>query len=475
MPYIRSIAFIFFVIILFLAFFSFSQPYGFTSEFLWWAFFLSLILVLMSFFKNFFLDLVVLLMELFFIQRIIVLNFWPEEMLYSKWLIVSSEDYMTSIIFITSCMGAVFIGFFGANLLLGKKNNQENNENFDNVNLFIGKISFESLFKNYALLYITMQIMQLFLLLFTGIGVKGYDFDMSWTIFYRIITFFDNTWFLAFIVLLKKDFPPTINRLAKYSVVIFILLLFLKTAKGALVSVFLTFIISTYFVKHEIPKKYFGYGFLIVLFVSLVYYPLMLIIRIGVVGYLYEGAKIVESIGEELKILNFQVFSSVLKFSLRLSEFDWLVAFVNVGREAFPDYIGLKVEIFDIINTFFLPNYKPIDTSGYIVMSKLMPMVFYGASIEQLTGHGENMGIAGMAYLYFGFIGGIVFFFLWSLISIKLLQSKLNIIWKILFCQSLVIIFFVGGSFTTLVKTCYEGYLGLVIVYSILKMKISIT
>ena len=137
---------------------------------------------------------------------------------------------------------------------------------------------------------------------------------------------------------------------------------------------------------------------------------------------------------------------------------------MTVGREAFPHWVSPRGDLVQILNSF-VPG-DLIEVRGWVPVEALIPIMLRGyPSVESLTGHREIMGIAWMAYLYFGLVLGALFFFVWSFVSTKMLRSGLNIVLKILYFYVFVIVLFAGGGFTTPVLHFYEALVALMASY----------
>ncbi|MBI3697010.1 MAG: hypothetical protein HY238_19525 [Acidobacteria bacterium] len=150
-------------------------------------------------------------------------------------------------------------------------------------------------------------------------------------------------------------------------------------------------------------------------------------------------------------------------FSLRLEGFDWLVGLMTVGREAFPPWISLRGEMVVLLNSL-VPG-DIIDASEWVPLGALMPVLLKGYALKSLEAHRVVAGIAGIAYLYSGYILGPLFFFVWSFLSVRVLASRLTVFVKMLYFRLFVVDMVTGGHLSNTVMRFYEGMLCLVAAY----------
>jgi hypothetical protein len=114
-----------------------------------------------------------------------------------------------------------------------------------------------------------------------------------------------------------------------------------------------------------------------------------------------------------------------------------------------------------------------IDTSTHISIRHLIPIILRGYSecnIGTWGGHGESLGIVGMAYVYFGLLGGPLFFLIWSFFSLKIIYSRLGTIIKLLYFECFVISIMLGGYLVSGVKLFYEGILMVALIFMLAKI-----
>jgi hypothetical protein len=331
-------------------------------------------------------------------------------------------------------------------------------------------IPLDKMFLYYAVLDLASFILSVLLATVVGVGITGVMFDRSFAWLYRIATIFNSLSCLAFIVLLKKDTLPLCRRLAVLIITTRIAYATLiQTSKGTLFAVLLTLVTCMFFVYKRIPAKYVKYGIGIFIFTAVIFYPATMLMRSAAIQIAaFGGGYDINMLVKNLSDINFtERYLSLLQ---RLGGLDWLLGLMSVGREAFPSYISLQGDAVSLMNTL-VPG-DIIDASDWISIRHLMPILLRGYNpdiIFSWGGHGENLGIAGMAYVYFGTIIGPLFFLVWSYVTIKVLNSQLSIVLKILYFENFVTDLILGGSMVSAAKTFYEGVLVLIFVGLLVK------
>jgi len=85
-----------------------------------------------------------------------------------------------------------------------------------------------------------------------------------------------------------------------------------------------------------------------------------------------------------------------------------------------------------------------------------------GWDMSKVVG-GEIFGGVGMAYVYWGPVWGIFFFFIWGLILTLIYRSNFHIIFKFLLLYYFLIDVFIGGGFISAFCRSYESVIAIVI------------
>lgn len=470
MPYTRFINLCFLLVTFMMAIAGGGSHPWFTNEVLWLAVLFAFFVWLMSLVKNFFLDIIAIFFDIFFLQRIIVIYFSPEEMSYQSYLVFSSQNFTEAILFCIGISMAILLGYFFAVFL--KRDTQKQNQMSINFDKFFGvKYDFEHLFRIYALFFYASIIFEIFLMGKLNVGVIGLDFDRQFAPLMRILHLVYALYFLQILVLTSGKFSPGTRKTALNMVIIFLMkLIFLNTSKAAVIFLCVIFFVCQYYCGKRITRKYVVIGCILLVFTIVIVAPVTMILRSGVRG-LAEGSSDFAYM-TQMVINNYSLALGDLFFSFtnRLGAFDWLVGFMTAGREAFMPVANIYYDMVNIINTLVPGDLIP-NLYENMPVSKLIPHVLRGLPLGSYPGHSENMAGAGMAYLYFGTAGGCIFLFVWSFISSKILMSVDNIIIKLLFFDTFVVNFFLGGDLTTSFTVFYEGLIMFVILIFISRFR----
>jgi hypothetical protein len=296
------------------------------------------------------------------------------------------------------------------------------------------------------------------------VGVTALDFDRPFAPLLRIVQIAQVLHFLPILVLASGKFSPRIRKTAFFLFILILgrLILF-TTSKAALLYLCVAFIVCLYFCGRQITQKYVIIGVILFLFTIFVLAPAVTILRAGLVG-LVTGSMNLSDVFNTL-VDNYMLIVDKLFFDFmnRMGVFDWLTGFMTVGRDVFLPTASVSDDLIEIINSL-VPGDLIERSPDYVTVSKLMPHILRGWGLGTYPGHSENMGGAGLAYLYFGKAGGVLFFFIWSFISTKILKFSSNIIIKVLFFTSFVFNFFLGGYLVTSIKLFYEGFIMFIII-----------
>lgn len=469
MPFTRFTTSCFLVVIFLIAIVGPEDHPWFTNETLWFAVLFAFFVWLMSLKRDFFLDVVAILFAAFFLQRIVVIYFRPDQMYYQSHLTFSSQVFDEAILFCIAIIIAILIGYFIATYT-GKKVQKQKKTviNFDRI---LGvRFNFEQFFKVYSFFLFGALIMQLFLMFKFGVGVTALEFSRYYAPILRLTQIVISLSVLPILVVVSGKFSSKTRKLAICLVILLLIYaMFFRASKGALLSFCVTFFVCTHFCGRRISIKYIIAGGVLVLFTIFVFAPLVTILRSGWVSLLTGQTNFGDILCSMMD--NYQLIADELffKFLYRLGGFDWLTGFMTVGRNAFSSSASFSNDVISIINSL-IPGDLIKRPPDYMTTSKLMPHILKGWTLGTYPGHGENMGGAGMAYLYFGAVGGALFFFIWSFISVKILNSNTNVIIKVLFFQLFIFNFFMGGGLAVPIKYFYEAVIVLILVYFVVQI-----
>jgi len=471
MPYIRFITSFFLLIIFFLAAFGAQNHPWFTDGVLWSAVLFALFVCIMSLRKVFFLDMMATFFVVFFLQRIVVIYFRPDQMSYQEYLKFSPQVFNAAIWFCIGVVIAILGGYFLA--ISHKKTINASELRVINFDKFFGiSYDFERLFNVYSLFFYVAMILEIFLIVKFKVGVTALEYGRQFAPFIRIVNIVETLYFLPLLVLAKGKFSPyTRNVAISLVVLILIRLIFFQTSKAGIISLCVTFFVCQYFCGAKISKKNVITGFALFIFSIFILAPVTTIMRASVIrmvsGSSSFGAEILMVKNNYVLTIDKPLFS----FMNRLGAFDWLVGFINVGRDAFLPLANVFNDFVEVVNSL-VPGDLINSPYGGMSVEKLIPHVLRGWDLGSYLGHAELMGGVGMAYLYFGVTGGILFFFFWSYSVIKMLKFSRSAIAKTLIFIALVINFFLGGSVITSIKIIYEGLIMLFILIFISKGKL---
>jgi hypothetical protein len=469
MPFTRFTTSCFLVVIFLIAIVGPEDHPWFTNETLWFAVLFAFFVWLMSLKRDFFLDVVAILFAAFFLQRIVVIYFRPDQMSYQSHLTFSSQVFDEAIMFCIAIVIAILVGYFIATYR-GKKVQKQKKTviNFDRI--FGVRFNFEQFFKVYSFFLFGAVIIQLFLMFKFGVGVTALEFSRFYAPILRLTQIVISLSVFPMLVVASGKFSSkTQNTAICLVILLLIVAIFFKTSKGAFLSLLVMFLVCLHFSGRRIRKKHAIIGGILFVFTIFVLAPGVTILRAGLKGLVTKSC----NFNDVLLMLvdNYSLVVDKLFFSFmnRLGGFDWLTGFMTVGRDVFLKSASLSGDVIGIINSL-IPGDLIERPPDYVTTSKLMPHILRGWSLGCYPGHGGNMGGLGMAYLYFGQIGGALFFLLWSFISVKIVNSNINIIVKVLFFQLFVIVFFLGGGLETPIRHFYEAVIVLILVYFVVQI-----
>jgi hypothetical protein len=458
MPFTRFITSSFLFAILLMAIVGPGNHPWFTDETLVLAVLFAICVWVMSLKRAFFLDVVAIFFSIFFLQRIVVIYFRPEEMSYQEGhLIYSSQIFNEAIIFCSAIAIAILLGYLLATFI--KKGQKSKTINYDRV--FGIRYNFELLFKVYALFFFVSVILESYLMVGLKVGITALDFDRQYAPLLRIVQIIQSLSILPILILASGKFGSNIRKIALVLLILILFkLFFMDTSKAALISLCIIYFVCLNYTGVKVPQKYVIIGAALFTFTIFILAPAVMMLRTGIAVSAVTSSDLQETVymAKHLFTTPEQLFFG---FMNRLGGFDWLTGFMTAGRDVFLPSASVSNNLIEIINSL-VPGDLIELSPNYITISKLMPHILRGLDLGSYPGHAENMGGVGMAYLYFGKIGGVLFFFIWSFVSAKILNSNTSVVFKILFFTYFVFNFFLGGDLTTTVRLFYDGLLFLI-------------
>lgn len=448
------------------------KPHPYMSfEVMLWATLSVFLIFSISLFRSFVTDLIAILWTGFVTQRFIVLYIWPKETYYPEWIVFDTDTMLRVMIFVFLSALSLALGAFFA--LSHKRKIYPRQlshiatdavNTLQPINLYGKSIAFEKLAVVTSWMIIVAVFFKLYFMLSLGIGFMGQPYERESAVLFRLINMPSSLFFIVVIavVMLWK-------RLRQYKTVLVALFLtmavniFMAPSKAALITLALFFIISFYLCKGFIPKKIAIYGLLAFFFTSTIYAAFAEQLR----------SIWLDSISgmptPQAEFIYVSSFDTLFNFSKRMGAFDWLASIMKVGREAFYPSANLWLDMQGLINSF-VPGDIIEPSADYIDISKRLPQLLRGwsGSYTGLGGHGENLGVFGMAYVYFGEFVGPVFFFFWVWGCIAADNSTMHVTVKMFIIQLFLLTVFTGGGFSPLFEHAVNIFYLSLLIYILL-------
>ena len=429
------------------------------------ALFVGLVFV-MALTKNFIMDLLAYLFTAFFTQRIIIFYFLPENLCYQRALWFPPTQFTAALQILSLGAFAIVCGYVFIRIIFRNASPVDCSQtrSLSSLRILGRTVPFEALFQIYTVIAISLLLFQAFLMLQYGVGVTAVTFDRKFAIVYRISNFFTSLGFLGFVVLLS-DVKGKSRRYAIWLIVFNVLNCLLRTSKGAIIGMMTQYLICFYFVRGYLPKRYIRYAVVGLGITMLLYAPLITLARYFGIHYATAGTMAGALDGVPWPNL-FEVSGRSLDFMKRLGGFDWLLAAINVGRDAYPWYASLTGDLLMVLKTLY-PGDALMFIQDYMPIAYVIPHLIYGWDFSVHYDQGELFGIAGMAYVYWGALLGALFYFIWISILLIIFRSRVHSVYKILLINYLMIDVFISGGFITAFCKIYEGVIVLGICYAI--------
>jgi hypothetical protein len=451
----------------FIAIFDDGTHCFFSREAMWIAMGLGVVIFIISLISDLFLSLYAILFCAFFLQRIVVIYFFPEELDYQRHLQYEQSTFVTAMLFLLGSSISVLLGYLFARKrsIMSSANKTKDDASLSAITIFQRKTSIEELFNYYFYVAFPLVLLRLSLMLFAGVGVTSLAFDRGWALIYRISDLSSSFSVCAFVVILLEKCAPKIRKMAFTIICLNFIVLIVGTSKTSLFMLYVNYLLACVLLRKQVTQRavLIGVGIFVVTFY--VYAPVATMMRSWLVAINSVGiydATIVFT--QAMHSYRADLSHSAFFFMQRLGGFDWLVAFLSCGRDVFPWWVSFSGFMIEIVNSL-VPG-DLIVVPGYISVSKIMPMMFRGyASLDDFIGHAENMGVFSMAYVYFTIWGAMIFFFIWAYISVKILRSTVSVVIKLLYLTCFVMTLFAGGSLVTSVARFYEALLMILFCY----------
>lgn len=418
---------------------------------------------LMSLARSFMMDLMAILFTTFFSQRIVTIYFFPASLDYQDYLSFTSENFTLALAFLSTSAFASLSGYLCARIFpfTSRNSGTLKSHNIAPIEILGKRVPFDKIFSIYGYIAVLLIFFNLYLMIFSGVGLTGLPFEREFAIAFRISNFFSSIAFLPFLVILSDDKSTKNKRVAILIIVLIILLGLLRASKGVILGIGLTYLICHYMVRGSIPKKYIQYAFIGLIVTIILYAPLITIFRASAIQYILTG-NLFDSWANVSLFDVLTISEKSFGFLQRLGGFDWLLGLMNVGREQFPWWASTTGDLLMVLKTLW-PGDALMFIRDYVPVATIIPELLRGFNMEYHLGHGELMGVVGMAYIYWGPALGIIFFFIWVFILTLIYKSKLHIIYKVIVLNSLLIIVFIGSGFITPLLRGYEAVISIAI------------
>ena len=129
----------------------------------------------------------------------------------------------------------------------------------------------------------------------------------------------------------------------------------------------------------------------------------------------------------------FTNLNPLFSISSQFGSFDELLLWMDMPAMLYEKSIGFIPDMKLFINSFTIGEFFPMPEQ--VNLGKLM--VAYGRNADfdifALGGHAENAGAFATTYIYVGFFGGVLYWFLLGLGLTLLVKSNLHLFWKYAF------------------------------------------
>ena len=352
-----------------------------------------------------------------FSQRIIITYFFPDSIDYQTRLEFTYYELEYAMLFLTLCIGTSLFGFLIARKYSFKFFNTNYRLKNNYINFIFLRFRVIRFLKSVIWFYIILVILKAFIMVVFGVGITGvvHSSDQSLIHWFstRSIVLKDYALLGVLILLFQKK----IKSLAKLFFIIYFFESILSASRSIILSIVQSVIIIYYILKKEIKLKYILFSVLAVLILGGASYVLFTMIR----EYFISGN------------FGFEFESIILLISRSFSQFEPLLLWMEMPDELYSSSVGFLPDMVAFINSFYIGDL--IVDNERINLGKLM--VQYGRqadfNIFALGGHAENAGPFGITFIYLGFFGGAIYWFVQSFILATLMNSKIHSFWKFFF------------------------------------------
>jgi len=368
----------------------------------------------------------------YFLQRIVLLNYEFEFFTFPR-VVITAQDNNSALCLLLFFTLMIASGFE----LTGKKFNINKTNKFD---LYIGNKRF---INSWIFLSYNVLAMQYILLLFFNVGIGSIEPGQYAWIFRPLRAISVLSIGVLYIFIQNK---VSISNSTKKSLSIFIaLLLIFNILSGSRASI-LSLIISVLFIKillgeDFVKKKY--------IYCSIVLIPILSLFFLFINEYRsylqnFPSDNIFGFMSNTNfydLVKNFNMLSSIEFLSLRMNGYDVFIASFVRSNELIPNML-ISNHFLQIIDSLYPGSLFDGGPESAIAVVEILREV----SIENYIFHREFINLIGMAYIYFGVIGGGIFLLtIFYIISYYLYSQDISIIIKLIILSSVLFYSFESG------------------------------
>ena len=357
-------------------------------------------------------------LTLAFSQRIVILYLFPDQLEFTSKLNFSVMDISNSLLFYSSSVLSLLVGCllarFFPKICFSLTNKKVQEETV--INFFFLRLKTEYFFNIIISTYVITLLLKFFVIVVYGIGLTGLIHTSDQSLYHWISSrsgTINGYALLSLIVMYNYGYQNRIRGVT----ILYVLENLVMASRSFLFSMIEIFASAYYLLGIRIKTKNIILSSIVVLLFAGLIYTAVTAIR----GYLITGD------------LYFSNINPLFTISKGFGAFDELLLWMDMPANLYEKSIGFIPDMKLFINSFTIGEIFPMPEQ--VNLGKLM--VAYGRNanfdIFALGGHAENAGAFATTYIYVGFFGGILYWFLLGLGMTLLVKSNLNLFWKYAF------------------------------------------
>ena len=266
-------------------------------------------------------------------------------------------------------------------------------------------------------LFKSITVLLKFFVIFTsGVGLTGSIHTADQSLYHWISSrsaVINGYALFCLIVLGKYGYQ---NRMREITI-LYVLENLLMASRSFLFSMIQVFVTTYYLLEIRIKTKHIILSSIVILLFSALIYLAVTALR----DYLLTGG------------VYFGTYNPLFSISHGFGMFEPLLLWMDMPEIFYEKSIGFIPDMKLFINSFTIGDFFPMPEQ--LNLGKLM--VAYGRNVEfdifALGGHAENAGALATTYIYVGFFGGVLYWFLLGLGMTLLVKSNLHLFWKYAF------------------------------------------